>query len=111
MVEIDLLARLPELPVATRERRRGEGIVRVDGEVVGQIGLSTSWSRYALRSRVSATASSFHRLDVEWPLPPAVEEEILDRLADFWELGLEAELHPLFGEIWSLQVRSLGPLS
>ncbi|HKH43221.1 MAG TPA: hypothetical protein VKM72_01010 [Thermoanaerobaculia bacterium] len=93
-VELELTARAPA-------GNAGEVGVLVDGRAVGALRVGARWTR----SRVRVPAGGgLHRLTLRWPdLPPSGDNPLspaIERL----ELGLPADLHPVFGEVWSLMV-------
>ena len=44
-------------------------------------------------------------LALHWPMPAASGEAALEAAADQLDLGLEADLHPVFGELFELWAR------
>ncbi|HYU35686.1 MAG TPA: hypothetical protein VEW48_26315 [Thermoanaerobaculia bacterium] len=94
-VDLELTARAPS-------RNTGEIGVLVDGRPAGHLGVGERWTRSRLRLPAGLLGAGLHRLTLRWPaLPPARDEPLLPA-AERLELGLAADLHPVFGEIWSL---------
>lgn len=104
-VGLEIEARLPPAPAATA--RRGGVSVSVDGRPLGVFAASERWGRTSLRLPAGALARGISRLTLAWPMPPPAGDDPLAgarrRLAE----GLEADLHPVFGELFSLRARPL----
>jgi hypothetical protein len=103
-VEIELTVRLPPPPGA--ERRTGEVTVTVNGEKAGSFAAAERWSRSRLRLARRALLPGLNRLTLAWPSPPPVEGDPLAAAVERLELGLAADLHPVFGEVFSLRACS-----
>jgi hypothetical protein len=101
-LEVDLTLRLPA--VAGAPGRRGRVAVALDGAPVGEVAAAAGWSRHRLAVPAGALGRGLHRLTLRWPLPPPVGEEALASAVRRLELGREADLHPVFGEVFSLRV-------
>ncbi len=99
---VEMTARLP------RHAAPGDARITVNGRHVGQAALGRRWSATMVRMPGGAVRRGLNRLDVTWPeLPPvgdAAMAEVIDRL----ERGQPADLHPAFGELWSVRVRRAG---
>lgn len=89
-----------EIELTARAAPGRVGIVINDQEA-GGVELTEKWSRSKVRIDPSYLRPGLNRLTLRWPAPPAVEN-VIERL----ELGLVADLHPVFGEVFSLIVRS-----
>src|SRR4028119_1570568 len=95
-VDLELTARAPA-------GSEGAGGVTVDGRDAGELRAGRRWTRSRLRLR--SLSPGLHRLTLRWPdLPPGPEDPFLP-VIERLELGLPAELHPVFGEVWSLVAR------
>lgn len=103
-LRLELVARLPPIPGAAGHRR-GTARVAVDGRLVGSVRLDEGWRRRTLRLPDGLAASGLHRVDLAWPDPPPVGEAALEAARGRLERGVEADLHPVFGEVFSLTVR------
>jgi hypothetical protein len=111
-----LTARLPPIP-GVDIPRRGTVTVSVDGREAGRCLLGGRWTRATVRlpagelAELAEMGPGLHRVAVRWPMPPPVGEAALEgakrRLAE----GVEADLHPVFGEVFSLRVLPGGPRS
>ena len=103
-VGLELTARLPPIPGA-EGTRRGRVEVRVNGVAVGGAEVSERWSRAAFRAGRELLRRGLNRVTLAWPMPPPVGEAALAAAVERLELGLEADLHPVFGEVFSLLAR------
>ncbi len=101
---LELTARLPPIPGA-EGCRRGSASVHVDGRRLGTLRLTERWRRATIRVPGDLLTPGLHRVDVAWPDPPPVGEAALEAARRRLERGLEADLHPLFGEVFSLKLR------
>lgn len=95
--------RLPPIPGA-EGRRQGRVGVALNGTQLGELEATESWSRHPLRLPAHALSPGLNRLTLTWPLPPPVGQAALDAARRRLELGREADLHPVFGELFSLVV-------
>jgi hypothetical protein len=100
-VEIELTVRLPPSPGT--ERRTGEVAVMVNGAAAGSFAAAERWTRSSLRLARRALLPGLNRLTLAWPSPPPVEGDPLAAAVERLELGLAADLHPVFGEVFSLR--------
>lgn len=94
---LDLTLRLPGLP-----GRTGQVTVAVNGEETGTVAAGGRWSRSGLRLPKESLRCGLNRLTLRWPDLPAAGEEPLAPAIERLERGVEADLHPVFGEVWSL---------
>ena len=104
-VEIEITARLPPCP-SVRERK-GKAVVGLDGARIGSFDLGERWRRATLRIASRHLRPGLNRLTIDWPAIQtrgAVGEKALDAAIAHLELGREADLHPVFGEIFSILV-------
>jgi hypothetical protein len=95
-IELALTARLPE---------GGTGPVELslDGHSLDTVEIGPRWAEVTLR--IPAQPRGLHRLVLRWPAPPPVEGDPFRRVVERLELGLAADLHPVFGEVFSLVAR------
>ncbi len=104
-LELEATVRLPAIEGAPGERR-GEVKLLLDGEPIGSFSAGEAWTRHRLHPPAGRLTAGLHRLAIAWPpLPPwgdAARAAILRRLQE----GIEADLHPVFGETASLRVRA-----
>ena len=95
-VELDLTARLP---------RPGVVHLTIDGEEIGTAEVGERWTRAVLRMDRRLLRPGLNRLTLRWPEPPPRGEEALREAIERLELGVAADLHPVFGEVFSLIAR------
>lgn len=99
-VELELTARAPA-------GNCGEVEVSVDGRAMGTLRVGERWTKSRLRLTAGA---GLHRLTLRWPdLPATGGDNPLVPAIERLELGLPADLHPVFGEVWSLVARPASP--
>lgn len=93
-----------DLELTARAPAGNEGVVGVllEGRPAGELRVGRRWTRSRLRLRA---APGLHRLTLRWPDLPAGPDDLLLPVIERLELGLPAELHPVFGEVWSLRAR------
>jgi len=93
-VELELTARVPE--------GQGEVEAEVNGVRVGVFPVGERWTKGTLRVPAVALRAGLNRLTLRWPDPPPVEGDPFRPVIERLDLGLEADLHPVFGEVFSL---------
>lgn len=74
---------------------------------LGEMAIGRSWSRATLHVPRRAIRRGLSRLILSWPALGTEGESLMDLLQARLALGLEADLHPVFGEIFSLRVRTV----
>jgi hypothetical protein len=104
-VELALTVRLPA--AAPGRSRRGRIAVAVNGREAGGVEAAERWTRAVLRVDRARLRSGLNRLTLAWPMPEDDGESGIAAAVSRLELGLAADLHPVFGEIFSLVARSL----
>lgn len=94
-VHLELTARLPE---------GGQGVVQaaVNGRDVGTLPVGERWAKGSFRVPAAALRAGLNRVTLCWPDPPPVEGDPFRTVLERLDLGLEADLHPVFGEVFSL---------
>ncbi|HEV7516158.1 MAG TPA: hypothetical protein VGR07_07645, partial [Thermoanaerobaculia bacterium] len=105
-VDLTLTARLPA--VAGASSRRGEVTLAINGSSSGQVDLAERWSRHTLRIGRDCLRRGMNRLTLRWPPPPPCGEAALEAARRRLAEGIEADLHPVFGELFSLLARPVG---
>jgi hypothetical protein len=104
-VEVAVTARLPR--VAGAPGRKGRIEVALDSRPVGVFEAGEAWDRARLRIPGEQLAAGLHRLTLRWPPPPPAAEKALEAAIGRLEEGIEADLHPVFGEVFALRARPL----
>ncbi|MFL6194357.1 MAG: hypothetical protein ACJ75H_09320 [Thermoanaerobaculia bacterium] len=104
-VELEITLRLPE-----------PGTVRaaINNNEIGAIEATERWTRTALTIDRRTLHPGLNRLTLRWPLPTTDGEAALSKAADRLTLGIAADLHPVFAEVFSLirgdsRLRTQGP--
>ncbi len=105
-VSLALTARLPAgEDSATGAGRRGTVRVAVGGRWAGNLELGARWSTRSLKLAGALLRPGMNRITLRWPPPPPRGEAALAAAVRRLEEGLPADLHPVFGEVWSLVAR------
>lgn len=103
-VTLDLVARLPAIRDYYRGRS-GEVEVRLNAEAVEGVPLDEAWAHLRLHLPGEKLRRGLNRLTLVWPKLPPAGDFALDAAIRRLEMGLDAELHPVFGEVASLYAR------
>jgi hypothetical protein len=105
-VEIEPTVRLP---LAGSEPGNHWGTVRVtvNGVHAGSIEATERWTRTPLRIGHDHLRPGLNRLTLCWPSPPTSGDDPLRTALERLEMGISADLHPVFGEVFSLIARLL----
>ncbi len=99
-VQLDLTLRLPAIEGAP-STRQGAVTVRLDDREVGSVAAGESWSRHTSSLPAPRPRRTIHRLTLAWPPLPAAGDAALENAIRRLENGVEADLHPVFGEVFS----------
>ncbi len=103
-VQLDVTLRLPSIEGAP-EARRGDVTLYLDGQAFASVSAGESWSRHTVRLPPSRRPRPIHRLALAWPPLPAAGDAALESAIRRLENGVEADLHPVFGEVFALVAR------
>jgi hypothetical protein len=103
-VRLLVTARLPRAPIARSGRLR----LFVNDVAVGAIELTDRWERAVVYLSPDALQAGSNRVTLAWPELPAAGDEALDAIGRGLEDGRPVELHPVFGEVFSLRVQAAG---
>ena len=103
--------------VARRPGGTGEGAPRgrvaaavfLDGRRLGDLPLTERWGEHTLRLPDAGAAAAtggldIRRLTITWPPPGDAGPDPMAAAVDRLAAGLEAELHAVFGELFSLRL-------
>ena len=96
-MELEITLRRPNGP--------GEVGLAVGGKEIGTVEALGSWTRSVHRIEPRSLRRGLNRLTLRWPLALGEGEAALQAAADRLELGVAADLHPVFGEVFSLLAR------
>lgn len=83
----------------------GEVGVEVNGAPAGTFPLGERWTKGTLRIPAALLRPGLNRLTLRWPDPPPIEGDPFGPAIERLEIGLAADLHPVFGEVFSLITR------
>ena len=93
-IGLELTARVPE--------GGGQVEAAVNGNVLWTAPIGERWIKVSFRVPAAALRPGLNRLTLRWPDPPPVEGDPFRGVIERLDLGLEADLHPVFGEVFSL---------
>jgi hypothetical protein len=96
-VELEITLRRPAGP--------GAVVIAVNQEEIGPLEATERWIRSVHRIEPRSLRRGLNRLTLRWPLALGDGETALQAAADRLELGVAADLHPVFGEVFSLLAR------
>jgi hypothetical protein len=103
VVTLEATLRLPEIPGAGIERQ-GTVELAINGEVAGTCRVGPRWSGARFAPSPALLRPGLNRVALRWPELPPVGTEALAGARARLERGLPAEIHPVFGEVFSLVV-------
>lgn len=86
--------------------RAGRVELEINGAAIGGMDATERWRRGALRIGRGLLRPGLNRLTLRWPAPPGDGEAALQAAVRRLEQGLAADLHPVFGEMFSLIART-----
>jgi hypothetical protein len=98
-VEIEATLRLPFA---------GSIGITVNGEEVGTVDAKERWTRTTFRIDRKDLRRGLNRLTLRWPLPATDGKAALAAAVERLEVGIAADVHPVFGEVFSLIARPGG---
>ncbi len=101
-VQLVLVVRLPAI-VGAPSRRQGEVAVQLNGHDVTGVKVGETWSRHTIRLARGDLGRVIHRVTLRWPPLPDCGDEAFENAIRRLENGVEADLHPVFGEVFSLR--------
>jgi hypothetical protein len=64
------------------------------------------WTRFPVRLAGNRPQRGLNRLTLRWPMPEIDGGRALDAAVRRLSQGVPADLHPVFGEVYSLAVRA-----
>ncbi len=103
-VHLEVELRLP-LVDGMKEAREGEVALEVDGNPLASLSATAAWSIHRLTVPPSLLSKGLHQLTFRWPHLPSVGDLAQEAAVRRLQLGVEADLHPVFGEIFRLRGR------
>jgi hypothetical protein len=109
-VALEIRARLPESrdeeggSSSRRESRSAR--LEVNGHPVGRVALRPRWQSRTVRVDRRLLRCGCNQVTVRWPPAAPIGAPPLEAVIRRLELGAEADLHPIFGEMFSLRMIS-----
>ncbi len=94
-----------EIEMTVRLSAPGPVRIAVNDREIGTVNAGERWTRTVLRIERGNLRRGLNRLTLLWPPLSMDGEAALAAAADRLEVGIAADLHPVFGEIFSLRVR------
>ncbi len=91
-----------EIAMTVRLSAPGRVGLAVNDRDLGTVDAGERWTRAVLRIERESLYRGLNRLTLRWP-PPPDGEAALAAAAERLEIGVAADLHPVFGEIFSLR--------
>jgi len=90
-IRLQLTLRVPE--------PAGEIVLEMNGQLVARLAAAKGWTRCTAFAPPVHVRRGFNRLTLRWPPLTADGSAVILDVIDRLELGLAADLHPVFGEI------------
>jgi hypothetical protein len=97
-VRLALTARLPRVDT----ERAAEITIEVNDTAVGRAALTHRWTCSTLDVPAARLRRGFNRVSLRWPALPPDGDAALARICERLDLGVPVDLHPVFGEVFSL---------
>ncbi|MCP5050179.1 MAG: hypothetical protein GY940_23640 [bacterium] len=103
-IVVELTLRLP-LPRGVRVETGGIVVLFVNGLKLCGVSANGDWQRYTIPigRHLLKEGMNLNRLTLRWPMPPPVGEDACKAAISRLEQGIEADLHPVFGEMFSFR--------
>ena len=79
--------------------------IAVNGTAVETVEGGERWTRSRVRIDRRCLRRGLNRLELRWPMPTVPGEVALAGAMDRLEIGVAADLHPVFGEVFSVVAR------
>ncbi len=98
-VDLTLTARLPTVEQSTPCHNEPVRVT-VNGQPTGVVG--PRWGKEGLRLHRRVLKEGINKVSLHWPMPSITGEAALAAAIARLERGLEADVHPIFGEIFVL---------
>jgi hypothetical protein len=76
--------------------------IAANGESVASVPLTRDWERRRVSVPAESLKRGLNRLTLRWPPLTAAGTDMLEQALARLEQGLPAEVHPVFGEVWSV---------
>ncbi len=102
-VRLELTGRLPSVGMP----RAGTVRIRLNGTRRCAVKLHDRWTSHTITLGREHLREGINRLTLEWPLPPSEGDVAIGETVRRLEQGIPADLHPVFGELFRLQARTI----
>lgn len=102
-LQLEITLRLPTIPGWER-KRRGKVLVKIDENPIAKVWVNEKWTKIVLPIKPIQSSSCIARLSLIWPALPPCGNEALEGALKRLESGQLADLHPVFGEVFSLKI-------
>jgi len=104
VLQLEMTLRLPTIP-GWKGKRRGKVLIKVDDKPIAKVWVNEKWTKVVLPIESIPSSSCLTRLSLVWPTLPPCGSEAIEGYLRRLELGQFADLHPVFGEVFSLKVK------
>ena len=94
-----------EIEMTVRLSAPGPVRIAIDDREIGAVDAGERWTRTVLRIERRDLRRGLNRLTLRWPLPSMDGGIAMAAAADRLEVGIAADLHPVFGELFSVMAR------
>ncbi len=100
-VDLTLTARLPTVEQSTPCHNEPVRVT-VNGQPTGVVAVGPRWGKEGVRLHRQVLKEGINKVSLHWPMPSITGEAALAAASARLERGLEADVHPIFGEIFVL---------
>src|SRR5262249_11891724 len=94
-----------DLEITLRAPVAGPVRIAVNDQDLRSVEVGERWTKAELRIDRKGLRRGLNRLSLRWPLPAVGGEGALTAAVDRLELGVAADVHPVFGEVFSVVAR------
>ena len=104
VVKLELTLRLPGI-VGWAGKRKGRVVIKWNGKPIGSLHVGEQWRKATLSIKIPVQRQTIHQITLCWPALPPCGSEAINGAINRLEQGMLADLHPVFGEVFSLIVK------
>ena len=97
-IELVLCARIP----SNNHPSASEIRLEINRDPIATVALTEGWNRVVVGLDAASVAGGVNRLSIQWPLPICPGDFQLELAINELKQGCQADIHPIFGEIYSL---------
>lgn len=102
-LQLEMTLRLPTIS-GWIGKRQNKVKVKIDGRAIATVSVDEKWTKIVLSIEPIPSSSRILKLSLVWPPLPPCGSEAVEGAIKRLEQGQIADLHPIFGEVFSLQV-------